>query len=123
VVLLVEDEAALRIVSRLTLEQHGYRVLAATTPAEALEIWEKEGAHIDLLLTDLIMPGGMSGRELAERLLAARPVLKVIYTSGYSEDLVSQHLDLDPGRAFLQKPCSSAELVTAVRRCLDGQPV
>jgi len=122
VILLVEDEDCLRIVTRLALEQYGYRVLAATTPAAALKIWEKESAQIDLLLTDLIMPGGMSGRELAERLLAERPALKVIYTSGYSEDLVSRHLDLDPGRAFLQKPCSSAALATAVRQCLDGNP-
>ena len=118
-ILLVEDETALRVITRIALEQHGYRVFPAPTPAAALEIWEKKRGSIDLLLTDLIMPGGMSGRELAEQLLADEPGLKVIYTSGYSEDIVSRHLHLDQGRAFLQKPCSSIALLAEVRACLD----
>src|SRR5437868_5857471 len=87
--------------------------------AAALEIWAQESGSINLLLTDLIMPGGMSGRELAERLLADKPDLKVIYASGYSNDIVSRHLRLDQGRTFLQKPFSSSALLTTVRRCLD----
>jgi CheY-like chemotaxis protein len=118
-ILLVEDEAALRTVAAAVLEQHGYKVVATSLPAAALEIWEKKRGTIDLLLIDLIMPGGMSGRELAERLLADEPALKVLYSSGYSEDIVRRQLHLDPGRNFLQKPCSSTGLLDAVRRCLD----
>ncbi len=118
-VLLVEDEVFLRTVSRIVLEQHGYRVFAASDPGAALQIWEEERHAIHLLLTDLVMPGGLSGRELAERLIMDRPDLKIIYTSGYSEDTVSRHLHLDPGRRFLQKPCSSTTLLATVRRCLD----
>jgi hypothetical protein len=118
-ILIVEDEAALRTISQIVLEQFGYRVFASNAAAEALQIWEKEQDAIHLVLTDLIMPGGMSGRELVERLLQDEPHLKVIYTSGYSEDIVSRQLHLDPGRNFLQKPCSSVALLAAVRRCLD----
>jgi CheY-like chemotaxis protein len=122
-VLLVEDETALRTVAAAVLEQYGYKVLAAPLPSAALEIWEQRRGTIDLVLVDLMMPGGISGRELAERLLADEPTLKVIYSSGYSEDIVRRQLHLDPGRNFLQKPCTSMALLHAVRRCLDEDRV
>ena len=119
-ILLVEDEKPLRIIASMVLQQQGYKVFAAENPEAAMEIWKQRNGAIDLVLTDLIMPGGTSGRELAERLLAEKPTLKVIYTSGYSEDIISRHLQSDTGAVFLQKPCGSATLLAAIRECLDG---
>ncbi len=117
-ILLVEDEPAVRALSRTVLERFGYTVLEAESAAAAIAVWE--GArHIDLLLTDLIMPGGMSGRELAETLRTRRPELRIVYVSGYSPDLVGQLLRLDPGRRLLSKPYTSGELAATVREVLD----
>ncbi len=118
-ILLVEDEPALRSTSRAVLRQQGYRVLEAATGAEALECWAREGPDVDLLLTDLVMPGGMSGFELAEQLCAERPGLRVLYTTGYSERS-GQPLHADaPGRRLLRKPYDAFELASMVRRVLD----
>jgi len=119
VILLVEDDRPVRELARDVLERHGYRVLEAPAAAAALEIWKARNPEIDLLFTDLIMPGGMSGRDLANLLKASKPSLKVIYSSGYSDDVVYGHLRLDPGRNFLQKPYSTFDLAATVRRCLD----
>jgi len=118
-ILLVEDEPAVRALSRVVLERYGYRVIEAESAAAALHIWESQSTPVDLLLTDLIMPGGISGRELADLLVARQPTLKVIYSSGYSSDVVNRQLRLSAGSKFLQKPCSVLDLVTGVRRCLD----
>ena len=74
-----------------------------------------------LLLTDLVMPGGMNGRELAEKLWAERAEIKVIFTSGYSADIVGKDFKLDPELNFLQKPYHPQTLALTVRRCLDGK--
>ncbi len=117
-ILLVEDDPSVRALSRAVLERYGYTVLEADSAATAIAVWQ-DAPEIDLLLTDLVMPGGMSGRELADALSARRPQLRIIYVSGYSPDLVSRLLQLDPGRRLLSKPYTSAELATTVRQALD----
>ncbi|MEW5975736.1 MAG: PAS domain-containing protein [Acidobacteriota bacterium] len=118
-ILIVEDEPSVRALARAVLERHGYRVLEAASATEGLKHWEASGGNVDLLLTDLILPGGMSGRELALKLLESKPQLKVIYSSGYSNDMMSQQLQLDPKSNFLQKPYPALGLAAAVRRRLD----
>lgn len=108
-VLLVEDEDAVRRLARLTLESHGFTVLEARSPGDALLLAEQHSDSIDLLVTDMIMPG-MSGRELVERLLQSRPGLKVLYMSGYSDDVLDDRGALGPGMAFLPKPYSPTTL-------------
>jgi PAS domain S-box-containing protein len=120
-VLVVEDEPALRELVRSILEQYGYRILVAATGVEAVKAWDQQTAPIDLLLTDMIMPNGMSGWELSERLKADISGLKVIYTSGYSVDLVGKDCVLREGLNFLQKPYHPHKLVRTVRECLDGK--
>jgi PAS domain S-box-containing protein len=120
-ILLVEDEYAVRAVTRRVLESQGYRIYEATTVREALEVWRSHAEEVELLLTDIVMPQGLTGRELAEQLRAQRPALKVIFMSGYSADVVGK----DTGffrrtkSSFLQKPCSARTILETVRRCLD----
>jgi two-component system cell cycle sensor histidine kinase/response regulator CckA len=120
-ILLVEDEPALRLMTRRLLERKGYRIREATDGQEALEVWQSHAGEISLLLTDIIMPGEMTGRELAERLWRQRPGLKVIFTSGYTADVLDDNTDfIQRTRSyFLQKPCPSRALLETVRRCLD----
>jgi PAS domain S-box-containing protein len=118
-ILLVEDDPALRATTRSALSRYGYRVLEAETAASALEVFRMRGDEVELLLTDLVMPGNMSGRQLAEKLVAERPSLKVLFTSGYSPDIVNRLLHLAPGQ-LLQKPYTAAVLGSTVRRCLDA---
>jgi two-component system, cell cycle sensor histidine kinase and response regulator CckA len=120
VILLVEDEDSVRAIGRAVLQRHGYRVIEAASATAAVQALEGQTAAIDLLLTDLILPGGISGRELADLLVARQPSLKVIYTSGYSSEVVNRQLPLGAGRNFLQKPYSVLDLAETVRRCLDG---
>ena len=81
---MVEDEPVLRDMAHLILQDCGYQVLEAGSGAEALQVWERNPDAIDLVLTDMVMPGGMSGRDLAAKLLANQPQLKIIFTSGYN---------------------------------------
>ena len=120
VILLVEDELAVRNLTRSVLEHYGYTVIEAETPQEALAWHDPEGRKIDLLVTDIMMPGGMNGRELADELNARQPALKVIYVSGYSNELLDHEVRVQQGRGFLQKPFSAFELAASVRRRLDG---
>ncbi|MBS0659194.1 MAG: response regulator [Verrucomicrobia bacterium] len=117
-ILVVEDESGLRRIVQLTLEHFGYRVLAAATGAAALEIWRERREEIALLLTDLIMPEGMDGRELAARLTAERPELPVVFTSGYVAD-AARDLELVPEMNFLSKPFEGSRLAATVRRRLE----
>lgn len=120
-ILLVEDEAPVcELVSRL-LGKYGYKVLSANDAAEAVEVWRNNKDEIALLLTDLVMPNHMNGRELAEKLWTERPELKVIFTSGYSADIVGKDFKLEPELNFLQKPYHPQMLAVTVRRCLDGK--
>jgi len=118
-VLLVEDEEAVRRVAAKTLESSGYRVLTAKDGPEALTVAARESGTINLLLTDMVMPG-MTGRELAERLVVARPATRVLYMSGYTEDAVVR--GTAAGLAFLQKPFEPEALARKVREVLDGRP-
>ena len=118
--LLVEDDRAVRVVTRRILEMGGYTVLEAASGADALAIWEQHRASVALLLTDLVMPGGISGQELARRFQEAAPGLKVIYTSGYSPEFAGRGIQLEHGENFVQKPSSPSQLLGAVRRSLDS---
>ena len=118
-ILLVEDEAALRASMHKALSQLGYRVLESVNGVETLEVWNQHRKEIDLLLTDLVMPGGVTGKDLAARLLKENPKLKVIYTSGYSIDVVGRDFPLEEGVNFLAKPFGARKLTQTVRNCLD----
>jgi PAS domain S-box-containing protein len=118
-VLLVEDEPAVLALMGTALERKGYRILKAATALEATTLWR---AHPDvrLLVTDLVLPGGVGGRELAATLCAERPDLKVLLVSGYSADLSGTEIRQEPGRHFLQKPFTPDLFVDRVRACLDS---
>jgi len=121
-VLLVEDETPLRQSVRTALSRLGYRVIEASTGREALAIWQQRREEIHLLLTDLVMPGGVNGQELAVRLREQNAALRVIYTSGYSPDLAGGNLPLEVGVNFLAKPYEPFQLARVVRNCLDALP-
>jgi len=120
-ILIAEDEDALRQMVGQSLEILGYHVLEASSGAQAIEVWDRCGRSIDLLLTDMMMPGTIMGGELAARLKERSPGLKVIYTSGYSPGMAGQDLSLLEGRNFLPKPFSIGKLAQLVRECLDSQ--
>ncbi len=119
-ILLVEDEEAVRAVTRESLRRHGYSVLDAPSAEAALEVSGSFGGRIELLLTDVVMPG-MSGRALADRLATHRPDTKVLYMSGYTDDAIVQHGVLEPGLHYLQKPFTPDILATRVRQVLDAE--
>jgi len=118
-ILLVEDDPALRGLAKTGLQNFGYRVLEAASGPDALAIWAETSNPIDLLLTDLVMPGGMSGKDLAARLIQRKPHLRVLFTSGYSVDLVQSEIPLKEGGNFLPKPFSTSSLAAIVRNALD----
>jgi PAS domain S-box-containing protein len=118
-VLLVEDEEGVRTLARMALEKNGYTVLEARHPQEALKLLEGHQGAVQILVSDVVMPH-MSGRQLAERLLPARPDMKVLYISGYTDDAVVRHGLLDATTPFLQKPFTPDTLARTVRSILDG---
>jgi PAS domain S-box-containing protein len=118
-ILLVEDDEAVRPLIAQALRLYGYTVLEAGTGAEALDIAEREPATIDLLLTDIVMPG-MNGRELAEQLLAEQPALHVVYTSGYPADTIIRHGIAHASTAYLEKPYLPDDLAHKIRDVLDA---
>ncbi len=119
-ILLVEDDPALRRLVNRILVASGYRVLVASNGDEALKLWSTCGPSVDMVLSDLVMPGGLNGLSLVEKLCQDRPDLKVLFTSGYSADLLDQRAANPGERRFLSKPYSPQRLTEAVRRCLDG---
>jgi CheY-like chemotaxis protein len=119
-ILVVEDEPTLRALVRKVLERVGFEVIEAPTGLAALELWNEKQPHVDLLLTDMIMPDGISGRQLAEKLKAENPKLKVVYTTGYSADLLGNDFVLVEGVNFLQKPYPPQKLVQTVRNGLQS---
>jgi hypothetical protein len=121
-ILLVEDEAVVRNLTREILQSYGYTVLEAADVDEAHRLCEKHGAEIHLLLTDVVMPR-MSGRELAARLTAFHPGIKVLYMSGYADDTLIKHGVAGPGVPFLQKPFTPTGLARKVRDVLERKPV
>jgi PAS domain S-box-containing protein len=119
-VLLVEDAPAVRRMVAMTLRSLGYRVVEASDGDEALDRWNRNPSAIDVVLTDMVMPGGLSGLELIERLRLARPDLKAVISSGYSLDLIRQGNPLLRRVVYLPKPYQSDGLAKALRECLDG---
>jgi CheY-like chemotaxis protein len=119
-ILLAEDEPDLRDLARIFLEGYGYKVLAASGAEQAIQVAELFPGDIHLLLTDVIMPG-MSGRQLAESILGKRPKTKIVYMTGYTDDMVVQHKVLEPGVKLLQKPFGKTDLALKVRSTLDGK--
>jgi signal transduction histidine kinase/ActR/RegA family two-component response regulator len=118
-ILLVEDDPSLRKSVRMALAQAGYRILEAPTGVKALEVWRLNRDEIKLILTDLVMPDGMNGKDLARTLLKENPNLKVIFMSGYSTEVAGQDLVLQEGINFLAKPFQAAMLAQTVRNNLD----
>jgi CheY-like chemotaxis protein len=121
-VLFVEDEPNIRQMARMFLESHGYRILEAGSGAEALEVWQKHQLEIELVLTDLVMPHGVSGHQLIQLLQVDRPDLKVIFSSGYSPDLLGEDSFLHAKTNFLQKPYRLSQLSQLIHECLHSPP-
>jgi two-component system, cell cycle sensor histidine kinase and response regulator CckA len=119
-ILVVEDEEELLDISRSALEEQGYTVLSALAPAAALALCEQHPESIDLLVTDVVMPG-MNGKELKERLELQIPSLKTLYISGYPADIVAKRGVVEEGMNFLQKPFTPTELLRKVRAVFDGE--
>jgi two-component system, cell cycle sensor histidine kinase and response regulator CckA len=117
-VLLVEDEASVRDLALIILKRLGYKVLHASNGGEAFMLLEKHPERIDLLMTDVVMPG-INGRELAERLLKLHPEMKVLFTSGYTEDVIIHHGVIDENLNFIGKPYSMQALSRKIREILD----
>jgi PAS domain S-box-containing protein len=118
-ILLAEDDPALRPLTRTLLERHGYRVLEAASGVEAIKIWRDHRQEVALLLSDIVMPGGLSGQQLARLLREQNPQLKIIYTSGYSAEIAGHELELRSGENFVSKPFSPNRLLETIRHCLD----
>ena len=118
-ILLVEDEFRLRVMLENLLQQDGYRIIPAANATEALQLWARHSQEIDLVLTDLIMPEGMNGLDLSQKLRAERPNLKIVYTSGFRLDSFDERADdLVEGLNFVQKPFRRETLAKTVRRSL-----
>jgi PAS domain S-box-containing protein len=119
-ILLVEDQAAVRSYTNAALDRYGYHIIEASGGEEAIAVAGRHSGRIHLLLTDVVLPG-MNGKELSERLKLARPDLKVLFTSGYTADVIAHRGVLDHGVSFLQKPYSLDELAAKVRELLGDQ--
>jgi hypothetical protein len=120
-ILVVEDEEAVRELIQTVLKEKGYEVLASKDPQEAEQSAAQFKGEIHLLLTDMVMPG-ISGRELATRISARRRDVRVLYMSGYTDNVITAGGMLEKGLAFLQKPFSPATLVQKVREVLSHTP-
>ncbi len=120
-ILLVEDEPGVLTLARGVLKSYGYDVLEANSGVDALRVWAQFDTRIDLLLTDIVMPGGISGIELAKKLRREKQGLKVVYSSGYSVEVAGQDFGLREGMSFLKKPYQPQKLAQMVRECLDSK--
>jgi CheY-like chemotaxis protein len=118
-VLVVEDEPAIRDVAERILRRSGYEVLMTGSPLDAVEVAGRHEGEIDLLVTDVVMPK-MLGKDVAERMRALRPGVKVLYISGYARPVLANSGTLEPGVTLLEKPFSESVLLKAVRQVLDA---
>ena len=116
--LVVEDERAVRILARVMLERAGYRVLDAGSPEEAMDLFRTHGNDVDLLITDVVMPG-FHGPALYQRLSQQRPGLRVLFMSGYTDDEIVHAGRIDAGVDFIEKPFTASRLTQKVRDVLD----
>jgi len=121
-ILVVEDECMLRELLREILSSHGYRVLEAANGLEALRVWAANREQIDLLLTDVAMPHGLSGSDLAAKLREQDPRLPVIFSSGHSPAMIQRGGETSRGVCYLPKPYRPAQLARTVRQALDRAP-
>ena len=121
-ILVVEDEEMLREFVGQALSAVGYRVLTAVNGREALKVWSEHRDEIDLLLTDVVMPDSMSGRQLAHTLIVDKPDLKVIFTSGYSAELLGEDFEQEKEYGFLAKPYLPERLASTVATYLQREP-
>ena len=120
-ILIVEDEPQLRALVKQSLTRLGYTVLEAAFGKQALVVWQNHKRHVHLVITDMVMPEGMTGRELGEILLGDRPDIKIIYTSGYSSDLFTKDFEMREGDNFITKPFQVQKLAETVRFRLDSK--
>jgi DNA-binding NtrC family response regulator len=118
-ILIVEDEENILQLIVLTLRKHGYKVLSATAPETALSLVAASPVKIDLLVTDIVMPG-MNGKQLQEQLATNQPAMKSLFMSGYTSEVIAQHGDLEEGLNFLQKPFTIQSFLEKVRKILDA---
>jgi CheY-like chemotaxis protein len=119
-ILLVEDEEAVRNLTRRLLEAGGYTVLQASSAEQALEVEQRHSGRLDMLLTDVVMPG-LSGPELARALFVSRPQMRVLYVSGYPDEAMASQGILEPDASFLQKPFTPEILARKIREILDAR--
>ncbi len=119
-IMVIEDDAPLRRFTGRILRDLGYTVVEAARGEEALTFLNSASQRVDLVLTDVIMPG-VTGRALEARLLAAAPYLKIVFTSGYTDDAIVHHGVLDEGTHFIQKPFTPSSLARKLRAVLDGE--
>lgn len=119
-VLVVEDEESVRRLTAAFVESIGYSVVAASSPGEAIGLCERDGLAIDVVLTDVVMPG-MSGMDLRDRLEKRRPRIRVVFTSGYTANVIAHHGILDEGVHFIAKPFGIADLAKVLRGALAGK--
>jgi CheY-like chemotaxis protein len=117
--LLVEDETSVREFAAAVLRSHGYRVLQACSGIEALEVWKWHGPRVALLVTDLVMPEGLGGVELAARLRQEKPALRVVLSSGYANEMIGEQFRPPTGTHFIAKPYTPQALAEIVRGALD----
>jgi CheY-like chemotaxis protein len=117
-IFVVEDEPTLRALVRRVLERSGYEVIESSSGLAALELWSKTRPHVDLLLTDMVMPDGISGLQLAGKLKSENQELKVVFTTGYSSELMGNEFEIKEGVNFLQKPYPPQKLVQTIQNGL-----
>jgi DNA-binding NtrC family response regulator len=118
-ILLAEDDPVLCASVHRALGRLGYNVLEARSGNRALELWKRNSHHVDLLLTDMVMPGGMTGKELGLLIHKENPKLKVVYMSGYSAEIAGRDFPLEEGFNFLVKPFHIEKLAATIRARLD----
>jgi two-component system cell cycle sensor histidine kinase/response regulator CckA len=119
-ILVVEDEPAVRECAVAALQLYGYRVRQATNGRDALEVWQRHGQDAQLLLADMVMPDNMTGPELAAAMQAGNPALRVVFTSGYTAEMMGEVFAAGKGKRFVNKPYQARTLAQAVREALDA---
>ncbi|MFA5264792.1 MAG: response regulator [Opitutaceae bacterium] len=122
-ILVVEDKEAVRMVIKAVLERGGFRTLSASNGEEAAALWAESKGSISLLFTDVVLPGGVTGKDLADSLREERPDLKVVFCSGYGAEIVGQEIMCAPGNYFLAKPFDVQRLTQVVHEALAASKV